>query len=181
MKQIIQDQTISFDTHQAGDGRKIEISQLHMHKRMNGKKFKGVEIKIPLNPDQPIDFGDSKSDIGTQIINEIKNVFKKNPTKVREMAKYIANRISRYSEDMNPETSKKFFEDGAKAIAKHFDLNEKIEQNITEQMKNHLSFYITAHSDEEGNTFYIKQDIGRKRIKIGDDLEKLFFGNEKYK
>ena len=181
MKQIIQDQTVSFDTHQAGDGRKIEIDQLHMHKRMNGKKFKGVEIKIPLNPKKPIDFGNSNSKIGQQIINEIKNVFKNNPSKVREMAKYISNRISRYSEDMNAVDSRVFFEDGAKAIAKHFELNEKIEQTMTEQIKNHLSFYITAHADEKGNTFYIKQDIVRKRIKIGNDLEKLFFGNEKYK
>lgn len=181
MKQIIQDQTISFDTHQAGDGKKIEVDQLHMHKRMNGKKFKGVEIKIPLNPNEPIDFGDSKSDIGQQIINEIKHVFKKNPSKVREMAKYIANRISRYSDDMTAENSRSFFEDGAKAIAKHFELKEKIEETLTEQIKNHLSFYITAHSDKEGNTFYIKQDVKRKRIKIGNELEKLFFGNEKYK
>lgn len=181
MKQIIQDQTISFDTHQAGDGRKIEVNQLHMHKRMNRRKFKGVEIKIPLNPNEPINFGDSKSEIGQQIINEIKQVFKKNPSKVREMAKYIANRISRYSDDMSAEDSKNFFDEGAKAIAKHFELNEKIEQTLTEQIKNYLSYYITAHSDEEGNTFYIKQDVGRKRIKIGNELEKLFFGNEKYK
>ena len=109
MKKIIQDQTISFDTHQAGDGRKIKIDLLHMHKRINGNKFKGIEIKIPLNPNQPIDFGNCKSIIGKQIINEIKQVFKKNPAKVRELAKYVANRISRYSEDMTVEKSIKFF------------------------------------------------------------------------
>ncbi|MFE3870262.1 hypothetical protein ACFX5F_03400 [Flavobacterium sp. ZS1P70] len=54
MKQIIQNQTISFDTHQAGDGRKIDIEELHMHKRMNDKKFKGVDIKIPLDPNKSI-------------------------------------------------------------------------------------------------------------------------------
>lgn len=175
MKKIIQDQTISFDTHQAGDGRKIEIDLLHMHKRMNGNRFKGVEIKIPLNPNKQIDFGKSKSIIGQQIINEIKQVFKKKPSKVREIAKYIADRISRYSEDMTAENSIKFFEDGAEAIAKHFELNEKIEKTLTEQIKNHLSFYITAHTDEEGNVFYIKQDIKFKQIKIGNNLEKLIF------
>jgi hypothetical protein len=181
MKQIIQDQTISFDTHQAGDRKAIEVSQLHMHKRMNGKKFKGVDIKIPLDPDQPISFGNSNSDIGKQIINEIKRVFDKDPKKVREMAKYIANQISRYSADMTPQNSKSFFENGAKAIAKHFELNEKIEQTLTQQIKNRLAFYITAHHDSEGNIFYIKQDVNRKRIKMSDDVEKLFFGNGKYK
>ena len=179
MKSIIQNQTISFDTHQAGDGKKIKVDQLHMHKRMNGKKFKGVEIRIPFSPDLPIDFGNSNSLVGQQIINEIKQVFKKNPIKVREMAKSIANRISRFSEDMTAEEAKAFFEEGAKSIAKHFELNEKIEQNLTEQIKQNLSFYITAHSDNEGNIFYIKQDVARKRIKVGNSLEKIFFGNEK--
>ena len=64
MKQIIQDQTISFDTHQAGDGRRIQVDQLHMHKRMNGKKFKGVNIKIPLDPNQSIDYSGNNSEDG---------------------------------------------------------------------------------------------------------------------
>jgi hypothetical protein len=181
MKQIIQDQTISFDTHQAGDGRKIQVDQLHMHKRMNGKKFKGVNIKIPLDPNQSIDYSGNNSEDGQLIINEIKSVFKKNPSKVREMAKYVANRISRYTQDMTVEESKQFLDNGAEAIAKHFELNDKIAETMTKQIKNHLSYYITSHEDETGKLYYIKQDIDRKRIKIGDDLEKIFYGNEKFK
>lgn len=181
MKQIIQDQTIGFDTHQAGDGRKIEIDELHMHKRMNNKKFRGVDIKIPLDPNKPIVYTGNNSKNAQNIITEIKKVFKKDPGKVREMAKYIANRISRYSSDMNANDSKKFLDESASAIAKHFDLDEKIADKMTQEIHNHISFYITSHYDETGKLFYIKQDIDRKRIKLSDDLEKLLYGNGKHK
>ncbi len=39
MKQLIQNQTVSFDTHQAGDGQPVNIDSLHIHKRMNNKTF----------------------------------------------------------------------------------------------------------------------------------------------
>jgi hypothetical protein len=181
MKQIIQDQTVSFDTHQAGDGRKVDVDQLHMHKRMNGKKFKGVNIKIPLDPNKSIDYTGNNSKEGQRIINEIRKVLKKNPGKVREMAKFVANRISRYTDDMTAENSKEFLDKTANALAKHFELNDKISESMTQEINNHLSFYITSHLDNEGNIYYIKQDITRKRIKIGDDLEQLFYGNENRK
>lgn len=177
MKQIIQNQTISFDTHQAGDGRKINREDLHMHKRMNDKKFKGVNIKIPLDPDRPIDYSGNNSADAQEIISEIKSVFKKKPAKVKEMAKYIANRISRYSQDMDVEDSKMFLEKSAKAIAKHFDLNPKIEDKIIKEISNYLSYYVSYHEDEDGKLFYIKQDVKLKKIKLGDDLEKLLHDN----
>lgn len=181
MKQIIQDQTISFDTHQAGDGQEINIDGLHMHKRMNSKKFKGVNIRIPLNPDEEISYSGNNSKLSNEIINEIKTVFKKNPAKVREMAKTLAGIISRYSKDMNAKNSKEFTDNSAKAIAKHFDLNEDISGKLDSGINKHLSFVITSHEDENGKLYYIKQDISRKRIKIGDNLEKILYGNAKYK
>lgn len=181
MKQILQNQTISFDTHQAGDGKKINIDELHMHKRMNSKKFKGVDIKIPLNPDKEIVFTGNNSKLSNQIINEIKTVFKKNPAKVIEMAKTLADVISRYSKDMNPEDSDVFLKKSAESIAKHFELNEKIIGILNSEINKHISFIITSHKDENGKTYYIKQDIDRKRIKISDDLEKIFYGNNKNK
>lgn len=181
MKQIIQNQTISFDTHQAGDGQQINVDGLHMHKRMNSKKFKGVDVRIPLNPDEEIIFSGNNSKLSNQIINEIKSVFKKDPEKVREMAKTLAGVISRYSKDMNAKNSKDFLENSSKAIAKHFGLNKNIESKLSSEINNHVSFLITAHEDEKGKLYYIKQDIDRRRIKVGDDLEKLFYGNKKYK
>lgn len=181
MKQIIQDQTIGFDTHQAGDGQLIKISELHMHKRMNSKKFRGVDIRIPLDPNKEIIYTGNNSQDAERIISEIKRVFKKDPAKVTEMAKYIAYTISRYSANMSPEDSETFLDNSASAIAKHFDLDGKIADRMTSEINKHISSYITSHRDETGKLFYIKQDIDRKRIKLGDDLEKLLFGNGKYK
>ena len=177
MRSLIQNQTVSFDTHQAGDGQKVKVEDLHMHKRMNGRKYKGVNIKIPFNPEKEIEYTGNNSDYSDQIINEIKRAFKKNPNKVREFAKDLANRISRYSSDMNAENSRKFLEESAQTIAKHFELNEKIINVMISEIYNHVSFFITSHKDDTGKTFYIKQDIDRKRVKIGDDLEKIFYGN----
>ena len=44
MKELINGQTIDFDIHRAGDCQEITVDGLHMHKRMNGKKFKGVDV-----------------------------------------------------------------------------------------------------------------------------------------
>lgn len=168
MKQIIQNQTISFDTHQAGDGQEIEPDQLHMHKKMNGKKFKGVNIRIPLNPNKPIDYSGNNSKDGRQLINEIKGVFKKDPNKVRQIAKLVANRISRYTKNMTPENSKEFLDNTARALATHFELNDKIMEVVKSQIESHLSFYVTQHIDENGKFFYIKQDIDEKTITLSD-------------
>ncbi len=173
MKQIIKDQTVSFDTHQAGDRREVDADQLHMHKRMNGKRFKGVNIRIPFDPNKPIDYSGNNSKEGKHLIREIREVFKKNPAKVREMAKFVANRISRYTADMNAEDSKNFLDNTANALGKHFDLNDNVSEAMTQQIHNNLSFYITSHTDNDGKVYYIKQDIDRKRIKIGDNLEKI--------
>ncbi|MES2654405.1 MAG: hypothetical protein V4620_02395 [Bacteroidota bacterium] len=181
MKQIIQNQTIGFDTHQAGDGQVIKVDELHMHKRMNEGKYRGVDIRIPLDPNKEIIYTGNNSRDAERIISEIKRVFKKDSSKVTEMAKYVANTISRYATDMLAEESKAFLDNSASSIAKHFDLEGKIANRMTREINKHISFYITSHRDETGKLFYIKQDIDRKRIKLGDDLEKLLYGNGKYK
>lgn len=153
-----------------------------MHKRMNSGKYRGVNIRIPLDPNKPVDYsGNNASDQGTRILNEIKNVFKKDPNAVREMARTLARVISRYSQEMNAKDTNEFLESSARAIVKHFELKPKIYETIHSEIKKHVSFMITSHVDETGKVYYLKQDIERKRIKIGDSLEKVFYGNEKYK
>lgn len=182
MLQLLQEQTVKFDTHQAGDGREIDNDALHMHKRMNGKKFKGVHIRIPLNSSGNITYSGNNSKIANQIIKEVKSVFKKDSAKVTEMAKSLAKNINRYSKDMSSENSLKFLEDSAKTIAKHFELKEEITGRLVSEAKNHyISSFITTHRDNNNKIYYIKQDVHRKSIKIGDNIEKLFYGNNKSK
>lgn len=170
MKQLIQDQTVSFDTHQAGDGREVLIDQLHLHKRMNGKKHKGVNIKIPLDPNKPIDYGIAKEKIGRSIINEIRKVFRKDPDKVREFAKYVANQIDRYGSGMSENQSRVFLAKTSEGLAKHFELNSKIKKKLSEEINN----YVTIHNDVNGKKYYIRQNLVEKEIEISDSFEDLY-------
>lgn len=166
MKALIQDQTVTFDTHQAGDRQPIKVDDLHMHKRMNGRRHRGVNIRIPLNPNEEIDYrGNPNSE--SEIMNEIKSVFKKNPSKVTEMAKELASIIKRYGRDMTEENREGFLVGAAESIAKHFELKPEVKEKLMSGVRGLL----TSHTDSQGKTYYIKQDINREQIKISDSLD----------
>ena len=73
MKELINGQTIDFDIHKAGDGSEISIDGLHMHKRMNNKRYKGVDVLFPLDDKEDIEFRPKTTpdNIQRQLINVV--------------------------------------------------------------------------------------------------------------
>ena len=193
MKKLIDNQTIDFDNHSAGDGKEITVKGLHMHKRMNGKKFKGVDVLLPLDGEIKIEFRPKKTStkIQKQIINEIKKVLKKNKAKREEFINTIFNVIERYS---NLEVSGdsfnqniQLFRENAVKIAALFSKDGTIREEMYQIIDSNIHYFITRHKKDKlknnqpfhQKNFYIKQDVKRNRIKISDDLEALNYGNEK--
>lgn len=179
MIELIDGQTIDFDIHKAGDGQPIGLKGLHMHKSMNGKKHKGVDVLFPLDDKEEIEFRPSTTNdlIQIQIINEIQRVIKKDKTKRIELVERITEEIRRYSQGMPSNEQIDAIRRGAERIAKIFSKNSKIEKEIIQNIDKKLKFYISSHETELAGQFFIKQDFLRHRIKISDDLEALNRGN----
>jgi hypothetical protein len=180
MQKLIDNQTIGFDVHIAGDGQPVSISGLHMHKRMNGKQFKGVDVLFPLEGDGDIIFRPSstKNALRNQLMTEIRRVISKDVAKRKELVKVVMEEIQRYSNGMPSKEQIQKIRNGALRIADVFSKNSVIEQEMTEQIESHLKLFVTKHKKEDGKMFYIKQDFLRTRIKVSDDLEELFKVND---
>jgi len=181
MDKLIDNQTIDFDTHQAGSGEEILIDGLHMHKRINGKRGKGVSVIFPLYGKSEIVFRPrtTKNKLRQQILNEIKNVLKKNHEKRDEFVMTIIDEIKRYSNGLPEEKKIDNIKKGASKIAKIFSKNDEVKNEIMQIVKKRIKFIITSHLKNNGKLFFIKQDFMRNRIKIGDDLELINYGNNK--
>ena len=61
----------------------------------------------------------------------------------------------------------------AKAIARHFDLYPEILNEVLDRIRDRITTYYTEHSDENGNNYYIYQDLDGHNIRIGSDFEIL--------
>jgi hypothetical protein len=175
MKSIITDQSIKIDAHVSG--KEPLLKDVHIHKKTN-KHNRSVDIKIPIDKNQDITMDDRKS--GQEIKNEMKKVFKKSERKMREFASEAVNQIDRYDEmkTMGKEKRDEILKDYADRLAGFFEL-PRFKDVMVAEAENQL-FMLTSHMDNSNKLFYIKQDITRKYIKIGDDLEQLFHGNENY-
>jgi hypothetical protein len=183
MRQLINDQTIDFDIHRAGDGQAISVDGLHMHKRMNGKKYKGVDVLFPLDHKEEVEFRPKNTPtvIQRQIIKEIQRAIKKNQSKKFEFIEIIMSEIERHINSGNNDENAEVIRRGAERIANVFAKEGKIRDEIQQKIESKIQYFITSHKKDNGGIFYIKQDLARNRIKIGDDLEALNYGNEKRK
>lgn len=181
MIELLDGQTIDFDVHRAGDGQPAGVEGLHMHKSMNGKKHKGVDVLFPLDDAEEITFRPSTTNdlIQRQIINEIQRVIKKDKTKRKELVEKVTEEIRRYSYGLPSKEQIEVIRRGAERIAKVFSKNSRVEKEILQHIDDKLKFFISSHKNEDDNMFFIKQDFLRHRIKISDDLEALNKGNNK--
>jgi len=183
MRELINNQTIDFDIHNAGDGLEISVDGLHMHKRMNGKKHKGVEVLFPLDDKTEVQFRPTHTSdvIQRQIINEIQRVLKKNRSKRSEFVEIIMSEIERHMDENITVKNVDIIRRGAERVAKLFSKEGKIRDEMLQEIDSKIQFYITKHKKDDKGYFYVKQDLKRNRIKVGDDLESLNYGNEKRK
>lgn len=180
LKSIIDNQTIDFDLHARGDGKPTFYGGgLHMHKRINSGKYRGVDILFPI--DSPTSYSFRKKSISSRdqdkLISEINRVFKDNPQKVKDLVDTVIKEIERYSGAISEQQLLKNIKDGAKNLASAMGLNRKITDDIKSIVDGKLTTYLSSHKDSKGKLYYIKQDLKRKIIKMSDDLEMVFYAN----
>lgn len=185
MKNLINGQSIRIEKHDAGSGREVSFDRaLHIHKVMNRDRYNGAEIIIPLNVNENIylkNVQGKSSVIESHIRNEIERAFKK-PQKRAQFAEYLFNEVERYSHNQNDPIKLQNLIISAKAIARHFDLYPEIIKEVESRFKNRnenrISTYYSVHKDNEGNEFYIFQDLDGQNIRLGSDLEILKYWEE---
>lgn len=104
MKKLIKNQILRIDSHQWGDGRPMDITSVHIHKKtkqpicVKGKR-QTVEIEIPLyGNQQPHIVGNKKEldKIPKVLRDEIQEVLS-NPQTVIAFAKEVANTLQNYA------------------------------------------------------------------------------------
>jgi hypothetical protein len=183
MRELISGQTIRMDAHAAGSEPKFE--NLHIHKEPNNHKG-GADIRIHVDSDHTV-CDSPKNDHQKKIISEVKRVLKKNPDKTKKFVKEILDEIKRFSDSdpdsefkkKEPDEQRKILIDFAERIGDYFGC-KKIKDIMAVEIDNRISFLLTSHKPEKGKLFFIRQDISRRYIKVGDDLEQIFYGNNKY-
>lgn len=175
MKELINGQTIKFDMHSAGDGKPAGVRDLHMHKRMNGKRFKGVGVRFPLagRADIQFDSKNSKRGDGERVIREIKNALERDAQLRVRLVATLMEEIERFSGSLPKSEKINLMRRGAEKIAGFFSDDRKVLQEMMDMANERVKIFITEHRKANGHPFFIKQDFLRHYITIGDDLEKL--------
>ncbi|MCC7319310.1 MAG: hypothetical protein IT219_12320 [Bacteroidales bacterium] len=182
MKGLIKGQTLRFDAHDSGSGKPVSWgSGLHLHKIMNdtNKKLNKVEVLIPLDNEQELQFRNSyDKGLENTIKNEISNVLNKDIQKRKEFAQTLYKQIERFSIHMAENERLENLLSGADRIAKHFNLSPQIKEYFKNYFEDYFhqsnnKIFVTAHQDKFRNIYFIMQDIDRKMIKVGADLELL--------
>ena len=75
LSNLINGQTIEVDNHNRGNVYKWDRT-IHLHKRMNSDKFRGMQVIIPIADDGDLEFRKVKGhDDDIHIKNEIANAF----------------------------------------------------------------------------------------------------------
>lgn len=176
MKRLIKGQTIRIDNHDSGSGREITYDDsLHIHKVMNSDRYNGVEVLIPLNENREISFRKVKGKNGlikSRLRNEINRAFR-SPQKRKQFASDIFKDIERYSQNEDNPIRIQNLVKSAKAIAKHFDLYPEIRNEVSNRIKDRISTYYSEHIDENGERYFIYQDLKGQNIRIGSDFNIL--------
>jgi hypothetical protein len=158
LKQLIKNQNIKFDTHQAGDGQETNLKGLHLEKILHNPK--NTKIKFHFFEKIPIEKQNNNIDkkLLKKIQSEVSKALNKNPQKTNELGELIINTLYRYK---NQGIDKKDALEAVKNIADYFDLNEdfisktikygKIDRKITEIITTHPS------NDSSHKRYKIKQ------------------------
>ncbi|QJD81098.1 hypothetical protein [Spirosoma rhododendri] len=177
---LIDDQTIDFDNHSRGDKKPVVFGDgLHMHKRINAGRHKGVDVIFPVDkPGEYIFKGKNiKEKERNGIISEINRVFKKDKNKVANLTDTVVREIMRYSGNVPQVQSIENIRSGAKNLAEAMGLKPKIIDEIKSMTELKIENFISSHESEDGKQYFVKQDFKRRKIKMSDNIEKLFYAN----
>lgn len=163
LSNLIDGQTIEIDNHNRGTNYEWDEA-IHIHKRMNSKKYRGIEVLVPLAHDSKLDFRGVNGNKDVELMNEIEKAFS-NSTIRTKFVKTLINSLSNLFN--NSKISKVewygLFEDVASRIAGYFGLKTKIKEKIGND--------IIRISREKGLDIFVKANGENKSITIGDDIE----------
>jgi hypothetical protein len=179
MKNLIKGQTIRIDNHSKGDGMPLswDLEKIHIHKIMNYDRYNGANFSVYFDSKKPIKFNKVKGKselIETHLRNEITNAFK-SKTKRAEFAKFIASKLSNYTNELSYSSKLQELENAAKQIGAQFGLKDNVQIEIEKIYKDEILGNIkqltTKIIDKEGKSYFILQDISGENIIIGEDLD----------
>jgi len=171
LRNLINDQKLTFDTHQAGDGQRVNWRNVHLEKKQNNKIGK---LRVPLlNNERPTNDGMSERDF-KRVSSEVKKELKKNNRLLQDLAKTISDTIERFS---NGQVSADDCSLAAEKFADFFDLSPRIKRMTERHMlHNKLDKYTTIHKNPANEELVIIEQSG-KTILIGQltnqELKKL--------
>ena len=74
LSSLINGQTIEIDNHNRGTEYKWDEA-IHIHKRMNSKQYRGIEVLIPLAQKGRLDFRGASEKKEIELKNEIRKAF----------------------------------------------------------------------------------------------------------
>ncbi len=170
ISKLIKDQNIQIDNHKSASEIRCDDSGLHIHKRMNHhSNYGGVNIRIPLNGNEDIDFSHFKGskDIKKRLQREIVDALS-NKTKVRALVTDVLSWIKENGEnnrihaDIIIDSAKKAIE----ALRKHFDSYPDVEHQFTvigDEVIGHFWPIVDNGFDRE---LYIKADTQKSLIRV---------------
>jgi len=173
MKNLIKNQTIRIENHIWGSGEIVKWSKsIHLHKVMNSERYNRAEIIIPIGCFDEIEFkkitGKSSS-VQKQLKNELEKAFK-DKTKREKFAEDVLKRLISFSQKSTRQETLADLIEGAKNIAQHFELKNTILEAFHEKIGDVYKTYTSVHKDNNGNEYYIIQDITGENIRLGTDL-----------
>jgi hypothetical protein len=175
MEALIDGQTISFDMHAAGNREPAGVKDLHMHKRMNGKKYARVQVRFPLRGGAEPLFTPPSTDnvIRRKLMTEVKSVLKKNPQKRQQLVETVIDQIERYGSTLPKPEMINAIRSGAAKIGEFFGDGGEITQEIMDSANERIKKVITKHKMNNGHFFFLKQDLTLHTISLSSSLQEL--------
>lgn len=148
LNRLIKGQDLVFDTHQAGDSQSVNWKDLHMEKRLHGKRGK---LKFPLlGGQEPTKPKNMNNEDYKSTIREVKKALKKNPQLVADLAETITDEMRRFiAQEVTIDQAR----EAANKIASAFDLDEYFIETVESKLEN-LIKYSSYHLDNKDGLAY---------------------------
>jgi hypothetical protein len=172
---LINGQNIKIDNHKSGVGIRCDDNGLHIHKRMNRhSNFGTVNIRIPLNGNEQIDFSDFKGgkDIEKRLYREIIEALKnkeKVKTFVTEVLSWIEENgnCNRINKDAIRELAIKTI----LSLRNHFDSYPRVAHNFEVAGDEVIGHFWPMDTDSTDQNLFIKADILSSTLSISRDRQ----------
>lgn len=148
LKRLINGQDIRFDTHQRGDGQRVNVWALHLDKILHDGKG---SIKFPFDAlHQPAPSKGMSPEVIKRVTNEVKQALK-NKKLAKSLGETIIDTFERFSGSSVPVERA---EELAKVFAGYFGLDEKFINSTTKYADDRLVSMSTLHFSQHLKTVH---------------------------